>query len=301
MISNPRTIPARRATIPAAERPSARGISARARRGAAALLAAGLLLAGCAGPRSTFVIPPGPGVGDALSPARAALAAGNETTAILKLTDYLRDNPGSALVDEANYLLGLAHLGEKSRVLAADSFQRVLQDYPQSRFSADACYYLAVAYDGLARPSQLDQDWTGKAIGAYRGFVTRYPGRPEVAAAQERIQALEDRLARKDYENGALYMKMRSPEAARLYFQLVVERHPQSVWACRASLGIGESLASQRRWAEAAERLQGVVDSCSGETQARARGLLARARELAGEPGALAPGSSAAADSATTP
>jgi outer membrane protein assembly factor BamD len=245
------------------------------------------------------VVPPG--AGDALSPSRAALAAGNEATAILKLTEYLKDNPGSALVDEANYLLGYAHLAQGSRVLAADCFQRVLQDYPQSRFSPDACYHLALAYDGLARPSQLDQDWTEKAIGAYRGFLIRYPDRSEAARARERIQVMEDRLARKNYENGVLYLRMRAPEAARLYFELVLEDHPESSWACRASLGLGESLLSLHRWAEAAGRLQAVVDSCSGDTQARARGFLGRAREMAAVSKASPPDSSAAADSVAAP
>jgi outer membrane protein assembly factor BamD len=272
---------------------------ARARRGLAAALAAGLLLAGCAGPRSTFVIPPG--AGDALTPARAALAGGNETSAILKLTEYLKDNPGAALVDEANYLLGYANLAQGSRVLAADSFQRVLQDYPQSRFSAEACYQLAVSYDGLARPSQLDQDWTQKAIGAYQGFITRYPERPEVSKAQERIRVLEDRLARKEYENGVLYLKMRAPEAARLYFQMVLDDHPQSSFACRASLGLGESLLALRRWAEAADRLQAVADSCSGEPAAQARGFLPRARGMAAATRASIPDSAAAADTVATP
>src|SRR5512147_1389442 len=92
------------------------------------VLVASIYLSACAGSRQAFDVPPG--TEDPLTPARAALASGSELSAINRLNDFLRDNPGSALVDEATYLLGRAHLASKdsdSRVLAADYFQRVLR------------------------------------------------------------------------------------------------------------------------------------------------------------------------------
>ena len=266
-------------------------------------VAVSLILSACAGNQASFDVPPG--TEDPLTPARASLASGNETQAIDRLTTFLRENPGSALVDEANFLLGRAHLAEKetdSRVLAADYFQRVLRDYPQSRFSCDAAYYLAVAYDNLSLPSQLDQDWTMKAIGAYRQFTTTCPDRSEVEVARKQMQVLEDRLAKKSYENGVLYLKMKVYDAAEVYFQKSIDDYPTSPYACRAATSLGEIHLRRQRWTEASNQLQKVVDTCPDqEVQGKARELLARARAGLAQVRPSVPDTSGAPDSASSP
>jgi outer membrane assembly lipoprotein YfiO len=267
------------------------------------ILAAGLYLSACAGSRPAFDVPPG--TEDPLTPARIALASGNETSAIERLNDFLRDNPGSALVDEATYLLGRAHLATKdsdSRVLAADYFQRVLRDYPQSRFACDASYYLAEAYEQLSRPSQLDQDWTFKALSAYQQFITSCPERPEVASAGEKIRSLNDRLAKKAYENGVTYMKLKLYSAASVYFKKSLDEHPESQWACRAAVGLGDSYIRMRKWTEASSQLQKVVDTCPDQKLvSHAKDLLAKARTGLAQNPPAPPDTSGAPDSASTP
>ena len=144
----------------------------------------GLASLGCAGPRQSFDVPSGPA--DPLSSGRAAVAEENYQRAVLKLNNFLKENPGSALLDEATYLLGRAYLGIKDRVQAADYFQRVLRDFQGSRFCPDAAWYLAVSYDGLSKGSQLDQDWTERAMSAYGTFLVQYPDHAHVAEARER-------------------------------------------------------------------------------------------------------------------
>lgn len=260
-----------------------------------ALLLTGFL-AGCAGSRPEFSVPP---VGnDPLSPARAALAGGNELSAVEKLNRFLQENPGSALIDEANFLLGRAYLAQKDRVLAADYFQKVTRDFPESRFAADSAYWLAVSYDQLSRPSQLDQDWTDRAIGAYRLFAGRYPDHPEAARADERVAALTDRLAQKSYENAELYLKMHLPTSAEVYFNRVLTDFPETKWACRASLGLGEVKMKKHRWREAAEQLQQVQTTChDAEIQQRAARLLEKVRGEVARLGPAAADTSGAADS----
>ncbi len=237
-----------------------------------------VLLSACAAGNRKFDIPPG--AQDPLTEARADVETGSNTSAILKLTTFLRDNPGSALVDEAKFLRGRAYLAAKDRVLAADDFQRVLSDYPQSRYAAQSSYLLAVCYDGLARPSQLDQDWTDKAIGAYRGFAARYPDRPEAAEAKKRAAELTCRLGKKAYENGILYLRMNALEASRIYFRKSMNDYPDCEWACRSSIGLGEADIKSRRWADAIEHLGKAANECSDAgIKEKARKLMDKARE----------------------
>ena len=256
-------------------------------------------LGGCATSKPDFVIPPST-TDDPLAQAKASLASGNEIQATERLTKFLEQNPGSIHVDEANYLLGQAYLEQKDRVLAADYFQKVTRDFPQSPLAGESSYYLAVSYDHLSRPASLDQDWTERAIGAYRIFQVKYPDHPRVAEAGARILALEDRLAQKAYDTGALYLKMNRAASAEIYFQRVIEQFPNSSWACRSSVGLGEGYLKRAMWEKAVPQLQAAIDACpAGSSNERAVKLLAEAREgLARLP---APTTDVSADSAAAP
>lgn len=240
-----------------------------------ALLVLGL--AGCAGTGDGLQVPPG--MGDALEASRAAVAGESYQTAVTRLLEFLRQNPGSSLVDEANFLLGRSYLGIKDRVQAADYFQRILRDFPESKFGPDAAYYLALSYDGLARGAQLDQDWTDRALSAYGAFLVNHPEHPRVAEARERIRALDDRLARKSLDSADLYMRMRAWESARIYYQKVIDEHPLSRVLCEARLGLAGATIRLVRHEEAVAILEAMQPDCtSAEEKKKIAALLERAR-----------------------
>lgn len=243
----------------------------------ARVLVFAFVCAGCAGSHEAIQVPPG--LGDALSASRAAVAGKNYQQAVTRLLEFLRENPGSSLVDEANFLLGQSYLGIKDRVQAADYFQRIQRDFPESRFGPDAAYYLAVSYDGLARGSQFDQDWTDRALTAYGSFLVNNPDHPKVPVARERIRALDDRLARKSLEAANLYMRMRAWESARIYYQKVVDEHPLSSLLCEARLGLATTTIRLLRYDEAVAILEAMQPDCrSAGEQRKIAELLERAR-----------------------
>lgn len=257
------------------------------------VLLLGLSLAACAGSRDEIRLPPG--MGDALDQSRAAVAGQNYQSAVTRLLEFLRENPGSALVDEANFLLGRAYLGIKDRVQAADYFQRILRDFPESRFGPDAAYHLATCYDGLARGAQLDQDWTDRALTAYGAFLVQNPDHPRVAEARERIRILDDRLARKALESADLYMRMRAWESARIYYQKVIDEHPLSRLLCEARLGLAASTIRLLRYDEAVAILEAMQPDCTtGDERKEIDALLARARNGLAERSAATPDSARA-------
>ena len=210
---------------------------------------------------------------DPLAQPKADLAGGSSLKATERLTKFLQENPGSIHVDEANYLLGLAYLDQKDRVLAADYFQKVTRDFPQSPLAPESSYYLALSYDQLSRPSSLDQDWTERAIGSYRLFLAKYPQHARVPEVEARIHTLEDRLAQKLFDNGALYLRMGRPTSAEVYFQRVIEQYSQSSDSCKAATGLGQTYMKRRRWQEAVTQFEQVVDSCP-DTDAAKKGAI---------------------------
>lgn len=237
-----------------------------------------IAVSGCAGSQQGFEVPPA--LGDALSSSRAAIAQGDYQRAVLKLNSFLQESPGSALLDEANFLLGRANLGLKDRVLAADYFQRVLRDFEGSPFCPDAAWYLAQSYDQLSKGPQLDQDWTERALSAYGSFLVQYPDHARVPDARERIRALDDRIALKALQAAELYERLRAWESARIYYQKVIDEHPSSRLLCRARVGLGSSYVRLFHFDEAVEVLEACQPDCpEPHDQGRITELLQRARD----------------------
>ena len=112
--------------------------------------------------------------------------------------------------------------------------------------------------------------------------------------AQSRVLSLNDRLAKKAYDNGVLYMKMKLYSAATIYFQKSLDDYPDSRWACRSALGLGEGHLRLRHWSDASNQLQKVVDTCRDpDVLSRARDLLGKARDGLAQNPPAAPDSSA--------
>lgn len=151
------------------------------------------------------------------------------------------------------YYLALSHEKQQEYLLAAQSFSRLLDAFPSDTLAPRAMLGEGRAYQSLWRRPDLDADYGLKAINTLRVLLTAYPDRPEAAEATERIAALEDALARKDYDVGLHYLKTRKAyDSSIIYFRDVVETYPSTPTARLAWLGILEAFRA-RKWNEEAE------------------------------------------------
>lgn len=151
------------------------------------------------------------------------------------------------------YYLALAHEQQQEYLLAAQSFSRLLDAFPSDTLAPRAMLGEGRAYESLWRRPDLDADYGLQAINTLRVLLTAYPDTPEAADATARIAALEDALARKDYDIGLHYLKTRKAyDSSIIYFRDVVETYPSTPTARLAWLGILEAFRA-RKWTEEAE------------------------------------------------
>lgn len=244
-------------------------------------LAAGLA-AGCghAPGRPRTDLPPA----DQITLGRRALEDGDEYQAQLLLRGYLEREPAGEKADEAHFLLGLSYFRTKEWPSAATEFSLVLSRFSGSVYAPDASYHLCVSYWRQSRKAAYDQDYTRLAITQFERFLSLYPDHPKAAEIRGLREEALTRLAKKDYENGRLYLKMGYLEPARFYFREVQHKYPGTSWAHRAALGEAKSWMKEKRWQEAIpvlERLE--AESPPRAVASEARRLLAEARRKAGQ------------------
>ena len=104
-----------------------------------------------------------------------------------------------------------------------------------------------------------DQSDTYDAIDEFSAFLSRYPRSPLRDEAQAKLNELFDKLARKLYKSGELYLKMNDYEPALIYFQQVRDNYPNSEWARYAFYDSGEALRKQGKVSDALETFQNFV------------------------------------------
>lgn len=167
-----------------------------------------------------------------------------------------RQFAGSDFADQAQYYMAMSYFRRGEYILAANEFETLVNTMSASPLVPEAQYKLALSYFNLSPRYDLDQEYTYKAIDELQTFVDFFPTHEAVPEAEQKIHELNEKLARKQYENAKLYMRMRYYRAATRYFEVVIDRFHDTQYAELAWIGKVEALMERNRYDEANETLQ---------------------------------------------
>ena len=150
------------------------------------------------------------------------------------------DYSGSEIVDKGQFMLGEAHYMNEDFITAAYEYERVYMDLPSSEYAAEAWYKKAMCWFMESPKSYLDQENTRLAIDEFKRFIENFPFDKRGEDAREKINELQEKLARKDYLNAEQYRKRKQYDAALIYYNSVIDQFPQSIWIgyCRYGMGL---------------------------------------------------------------
>lgn len=147
-------------------------------------------------------------------------------TAFEKLTFDLPSR--DTLLPLAHWYLGHARRKNEERVLAAQSFARVAELFPEDTLADDALFWAAVSYREMWRSPALDPQYGILAQAQFRTLEGIFPDSPFADSAKRELNRLDEWFATKDYETGIHYARRRAYDSAILYFQDVVKNYPNT-------------------------------------------------------------------------
>ncbi|MEX2117815.1 MAG: outer membrane protein assembly factor BamD [Bacteroidota bacterium] len=168
--------------------------------------------------------------------------------------------PGSALSDDAQFLMGECKFAREEFILSAYEYEVVVRTMPTSEFVPNARYKMALCHYESARPFYLEQESTRKSVDGFQAFIEYHPTDARVPEAEAKIIELNTRLAQKEFESGLIYMKMDYYRAAGVSFDHVLEKYHDSPYAEPAYFKKGEALFYRRRYKEAGEVLKKFIE-----------------------------------------
>ena len=134
----------------------------------------------------------------------------------------------------AQYKLGLVLKGLLRYYEAEEAFNKVVSNYPDSEWAAAAKFQIASCRAAVSRGPDYDQGSAKEAKEKFEAFVKEHPDAVLSADAQKNIGQLKEKEAASNYNIARFYEKQKAIDAAKIYYNDVINNYPNSQWAVRA-------------------------------------------------------------------
>jgi outer membrane protein assembly factor BamD len=128
----------------------------------------------------------------------------------------------------AYYYLAQSQTKNGEYLLAAGTYNRLIDAFPQDTLVDDAFFLSGKAYQHEWHRPQLDATYGKSAVSAFEAVVTAYPDSPFAPRAKNELAKLDDWFAQKDFDTGYLYLKRKAYDSAIIYFKDVIRLHPNA-------------------------------------------------------------------------
>ena len=122
----------------------------------------------------------------------------------------------------------LAKSQEKNgeRLLAAKSYSRIYEQFPEDTLADDGLLLSGLSYQSMWRKPNLDAEYGLSAQTQYQTLLGLYPDSPLVPKVNQQLATLDEWFATKDFDTGTHYLKRKAFDSAIIYYKDVIRLHP---------------------------------------------------------------------------
>lgn len=174
-------------------------------------------------------------------------------------------------VDDAQFYLAKAYFEKKDYNQAITEFEYLIKNFPNTPFLEQSYLLRAKAYFLKAPGYEKDQAETREAISLLDDFLTRFPVSSFSDTAKALILQARNRLAKKELENGRLYLKMKEYDSAILYFKYVIENYPETPSANESKFLLAQTYEKLGRKEEANQLYKELLEDNNWKNRAEAK------------------------------
>lgn len=138
------------------------------------------------------------------------------------------------LAPKAQYKLGLVLKSLMRYYEAEDAFNKVISNYPDSEWSEAAKFQIASCRAALSRGPAYDRGAAEEAKQQFEEFVKNHPDATLSREAEQNIGQLKEKEAESSFNIARFYEKQKQPEAAKIYYNDIINNYSGSRWAAIA-------------------------------------------------------------------
>jgi outer membrane protein assembly factor BamD len=171
---------------------------------------------------------------------------------------------GTEYGQDAQFYLAESYYNDERYLLAASEYERFISLFPRVEQRQEAQFKEAYCYYKLSPRYKLDQEYTRTAIEKFQLYNSRFANSEKADEAGKYISEMRTKLAKKLYHSADLYLRTDRYEAAIIYYDLTIDKYPETKWAQRSlvdeietyNIYADRSVASKQR-----ERYQKAVEA----------------------------------------
>ncbi len=164
-------------------------------------------------------------------------------------------------VDDAQFYLAKSYFEKKDYSQAITELEYLIKNFSNSPYLEQSYLLRAKAYYLKSPGYEKDQTETKEAISLFDDFITRFPNSSYGDSVRLWTLQARNRLAKKELENGRLYLKMKEYESAILYFKYVIENYPETPSADESKFLIALTYEKVNKIQEAYEKYKELLES----------------------------------------
>jgi outer membrane protein assembly factor BamD len=143
-----------------------------------------------------------------------------------------------SLLPLAHWYLAHAHEQKKEFLLAASSYARLAESFPDDSLAPTALFLAGKSYRALWRRPDLDGTYGDLAQIQFRQLAAIYPDSPMRKQADSASAEVDETKASKDFGTGAHYVRRKAYESSLIYFKDVVKNYPNTKMARNALMAM---------------------------------------------------------------
>lgn len=163
----------------------------------------------------------------------------NAATGLERLTLDL--GARDTLLARSHWYLAKTHEARREYLLAAQSYTRLAESFPDDTLAAAALLAAGDSYFKLWRSPTLDQQYGVQSQTQYRLVMSLFPDSPLRAEAEKGSLRVDEWMATKDYEIALHYVRRHAFESSLIYFKDVVKNFPNTSRARDALMRLVET------------------------------------------------------------
>ncbi|HEX9382767.1 MAG TPA: outer membrane protein assembly factor BamD [Gemmatimonadaceae bacterium] len=167
----------------------------------------------------------------------------------------------------AYYYLAQSQARNGENLLAAGTYNRLIDAFPQDTLVDDAFYLSGLAYEHEWRRPQLDATYGKSAQTAFESLLGSFPDSRYAPLAKKELDKLDEWFAEKDYDTGYLYLKRKAFDSAIIYFKDVIRLHPNAPKTRDAYLRLHEAYRAIRYTEDARELCDAMRKAYSNDRE----------------------------------
>lgn len=183
-----------------------------------------------------------------------------------------RDLPArDPLLPLSYFYLGQSEEKNGDHLLAAQSFSRIAEAFPDDSLADDALLASGRSYAKMWRKPQLDATYGAQAQSTFQDLVSLYPDSKLVPQANAALAHLDEMFAEKDLATGEHYLRRRAYDSAIIYLKDVVRLHPNAPAARTANLRLLDAYRAIRYTADARDLCDAMLKRYPNDREVRDR------------------------------